>query len=678
MNFIEPDRLYFLIVPFLMMPLLAILGAAKRKQRLTMVLGVNANSPEAVHLSRTRRFWRYFFLVLAVVFAIFAFARPYLDARLLPFEDAGRDILVLFDVSRSMNAADIAPSRLRHGRFLLRQLSEKSRNDRFGVIPFAGRAYLSCPLTSDPVTFQEYVDELSTDSVPAGGTNLEEAFKTAIRAFEGSQSSSRAIILLTDGEELQGDLTPLMAELAKKKIPVFAVGFGDPVNGAVIPVEPGKDALVRDQQGKIVTSKLNEKLLSSLASATKGIYFRTSVTDPGVKELQTAIDKLDRQKRENIKTKLPVEEFPKALFLSLLFLFLFLLLSERKSVKKALLFPALCLLPGSVNGSDVPPAPKTEIAPLTIPGEPYELYNTARKLQLENNREYETLYRKLISDHPGLPALRSAAFHNLAVGVHNTCLKEGSEARKLLQQSQLQPALEGVTKALKSADGAEELYTNSVSGTDRLPGELAGNLNLLARERKELEKLKKQIEDLLKQQQKAQQQAQNAQQQNRSNPQNQQQRQQQQRSIDQAQKESQKLKEQAQQMKQSQMADAADKASRELQKASEAKKNRQDKKSSEHIGNALRELGKNAPSQKDQKDQKKGDSKENSSETQKNPSQDQPQQGSPQGTPEEKEKELQRKGAEQMLELMGEDDKKLRSAIKKQMRMNTPRIEKDW
>jgi Ca-activated chloride channel family protein len=153
-----------------------------------------------------------------------------------------------------------------------------------------------------------------------GGTNLEEAFKTALRAFEGSQSNSRAIILLTDGEELQGNLTPLISKLAQRKIPVFAVGFGDPVNGAVIPAEPGKGPLVRDRQGKIVTSKLNEKLLSSLASSTKGIYFRTSVTAPGVEELLAAINKLDRQKRDDLKTELPVEEFPKALFFSAFFL----------------------------------------------------------------------------------------------------------------------------------------------------------------------------------------------------------------------------------------------------------------------------------------------------------------------------------------------------------------------
>ena len=184
MNFIEPDRLYLLLVPCLLIPVLAVLGAAKRKKILGQLLGEKADSPEALHLSKARRVWRYIFLFLSLIFLIIGCARPFFDARLLPFKNTGRDLLVLCDVSRSMNSTDIAPSRLQHARFLLRQLADRHKEDRFGLIPFAGNAYLSCPLTSDSVTFKEYVDELSTDSVPLGGTNLERALKTALREMQ--------------------------------------------------------------------------------------------------------------------------------------------------------------------------------------------------------------------------------------------------------------------------------------------------------------------------------------------------------------------------------------------------------------------------------------------------------------------------------------------------------------
>ena len=315
MNFIEPDWLYLLIVPVALLPLLALIGNARRARRLSALLGANANAPGAVHLSRGRRFLRSLLLCAAVFFIVIACGRPYFYARLLPFEEKGRDLLILCDVSRSMNAADIAPSRLRHAQFLLHQLASRDRGDRLGLVLFAGNAYLSCPLTSDPVTFNEYVDDLSTDSVPAGGTNLERALQVALKAFEGSESANRAIILMTDGEELQGNIKAATEELVKRHIPVFALGFGDPVNGAVIPRVPGESPLIRDKNGKIVTTKLNEKLLSSLAAATEGIYIRTTATDSGFPQLQSAIDGLDRLSRKNVKHKLPVDEFPKALAL---------------------------------------------------------------------------------------------------------------------------------------------------------------------------------------------------------------------------------------------------------------------------------------------------------------------------------------------------------------------------
>lgn len=675
MNFIEPEWLYLLTVPFVLMPLLALIGSAKRKKRLTALLGNNANSPEAVRLSKTRRFWRVVLICLTVFFIVGACARPSFYAKLLPFEAKGRDLLVLCDVSRSMNAADIAPSRLQHARYLLQQLASRDKGDRFGLIPFAGDAYLSCPLTSDPVTFKEYVEDLSTDSVPAGGTNLEKAFQKALRAFEGSESKNRALILMTDGEELQGNIKELTAQLTKKNIPVFAVGFGDPVKGAVIPKAPGDPALVRDQQGNIVTSRLNEKLLSSLAAATRGVYIRTTAAESGLPQLESAINALDRRTRENTKTRLPVEEFPKLLGAALAALLVYLLLSERKSAALLLaLFPCFVW---SAPLQTPQKEPKKELLPpgkKVLPEDPESLYNQARKMQKNNKEGFEELYRKVISHKNSSPALRAMSFLNLGVEEHLRCRKNTGQALKQLQEQKIQEALKTLDSSLALADGAEELYSTSVTNSGETLKELAPNLDLLNRERKKIEELKKRMEELLKQQQKAQSQTRSARDQNKEKPRNEEQKNQQQRSIENAQKESSRLQQQSQQMKQKEMADAARKAGEELQKAAQAKKEGKDEKSSEHLEKALRALAGNNSEKKESADKnKEANSPQNQSQ------QPQQQQNSrPGNQPQQRPGSETRKGAEQMLELMGEDDKKLRSAIKKNMRMRRTQTEKDW
>ena len=687
MNFIAPDWLYLLILPLVLMPLLALIGRARRKERLNILLGANADSPEAVHLSRGRRLLRIILLCTAVFFIVIACGRPFFYAKLLPFEEKGRDLLVLCDVSRSMNAADIAPSRLRHAQFLLHQLAARDRGDRLGLILFAGNAYLSCPLTSDPVTFNEYVDDISTDSVPAGGTNLERALQVALKAFESSESGNRAIILMTDGEELQGSIKKVTEELVKRHIPVFAIGFGDPVNGSVIPRAPGESALIRDRKGKIVTTRLNEKLLSSLAAATKGIYIRTTATDSGFPQLQSAIDGLDRLSRENVKHKLPVEEFPKALAAALAALFAFLLLSERKSPAVPLsslllglsVFMALPGLEGAEKksvpllaekGKGSAPAPTV----ITEPKTPEETYNLARNMQISGNKGYEELYRKLISRLPADSPLRAKSFLNLGTGLHNDSRSLQKNIGEQLKQQRPAEALKTIKESLTLSDGAEELYSASVSGGAPPEKVLSSNLTTLFRERKALEELKKKIEELLKQQQKAQDQTASAQQQNQQKPRNQQQRQQQQQSINKAQQASKQLRDQAQQLKQSQLAQSAQKASQELQKASEAKKKGQDQQSFRHLEKALRELAK----QGGQQQKAEGSPPQNSRGTPEPPQSKAQQNARHTPAPGSMQKQENRKGAEQMLEMMGEDDKKMRSAIKQRQRMSRPQTERDW
>ena len=670
MRFTDPEWLYLLAVPLLLIPFGAFLAYRKRKKLVSLLLGKRPGAENALRLSTQRRFWRIFLLTVAVCLLIAAAAGPYFYSKLLPFEPKGRDLLVVCDVSKSMNSSDIAPSRLKHAKFLLRELASKSKNDRFGLAAFAGNAYLACPLTSDPVTFLEYAEELSTGSVPVGGTNLERALQVAEKAFAGSESSNRAIILLTDGEEVQGDTARAVAGLKKLKIPVFAVGFGDPVNGSVIPLEEGKNALVRDASGKVVTSRLNEKVLTAIARETGGIYLRTTVTDPGVVQLESAISNLGRSGTEKIKKQLPAEEFPKFIGAAAILLVIFLLLSERGGAKKALLLLLLCALTPGAKGSE---EPKKEAPALTLPENPAELYNLARKLQLENNPNCREVYEKLLKKVSVDSDEARMSFHNLGAAAHEECRAGLAEAQKDVAAQQLDEALKKLEQTSQKSDSAEEFYSRSVAGTGKLPEPLSANLTRLARDRKAIEELKKKIEELKKQQQKAQNQTQQAQKQNQSKPRNQQQRQQQQSSISKAKQEAEKLRDQAKDMQQEKLANAAEKSAKELEKAAEAKENKEDAKAQKHLENAMKELAnqeKKPQSEKD-KNEDKGSGKKQSPEKEKEKTAPRP------GEKADK-KPDSKMSAEQLLDLMGDEDKKLRSEIQKRQNMRRPKVEKDW
>jgi Ca-activated chloride channel family protein len=168
-------------------------------------------------------------------------------------------------------------------KYLLREIFKAFPHNRFGIVPFAGSAFLSCPLTADHTALNEALEDLSTESVPVGGTNIEKALQTAQKAFAGAEGSHRAVILFTDGDELSGNASAAVAGLKKEHIPVAVAGFGDPAVAA--PVPDGAGGVMRGADGKPAGSKLNENALRQLATETGGIYVRSLVDRTGFAEL---------------------------------------------------------------------------------------------------------------------------------------------------------------------------------------------------------------------------------------------------------------------------------------------------------------------------------------------------------------------------------------------------------
>ena len=202
MKFIHPQLFWLMLPAVTAVIVFGVLATRRRREALRRLLGSRAESPELLRLSMAKRRWRRFFLAAAACFLIAAAARPYWSTRWLPGKERGRDILVIFDVSKSMLATDLAPSRLDHAKFLLRDLVKENRGDRFALVAFAGEAFLACPFSSDAAAFDQYVDELSPDLVPVGGTDLEKALRTALAAFR-SAGGHRAVVNFTDGDDLK-------------------------------------------------------------------------------------------------------------------------------------------------------------------------------------------------------------------------------------------------------------------------------------------------------------------------------------------------------------------------------------------------------------------------------------------------------------------------------------------
>ncbi|MBR2364821.1 MAG: VWA domain-containing protein [Lentisphaeria bacterium] len=714
----------FWVVPVFI--ILFVMAWQKRKKLLTLYLGERSSDPAFVSLSPAARFWRMISLLLVLFFLFLAAARPFWGNRIMPYTGEGRDLLIVFDVSRSMLAQDVRPSRMEHAKYLVRELVKLNPTDRFGLIAFAGKAFLECPMTMDKTSFLQNVNDLDTTSIPVGGTNIEEALKTALSAFKAAESPHLAIILITDGDELTGESSRVVDEAIRKKIPLFIAGIGDPSQPAIIQIkdEKGNVKTLRDNKGNAVNSQLNEKQLGDLAARTGGIYVRSGTTSTGIAQLEARIKALDSFARESGKQYRPIERPLYPLAAALFFFFLFLLFPEKRRKGTVKLLPVLIgaglLLAGEevmaqAENTDTPsPVPAvaatgTDSAPvLPESTDPYILYNEAHNAQFEEKDfpKAEKLYQQAINFASDKEEIRSGACLNLGVLRHTAMRQDVLQGKELLQKQDLQKALEKVKEAIQKTEAIQELYKYGLLGATR--EKAAINQQLLLNEKREAEKLQKEIEELLKKQQQAQQNTQQA-----LNQQKQQQKQQDQQKKEQkkeetkqqtsrAQKSVEEMKDQAKKLDQKQMEQQAQKAENELKQAMDSLKKGEDKKAEKHLEEALKALGegkqdkdskngqdkqqdqKNKDNKKDQKDKDQKNPQQDpqqNQQTQQNPQQNPQQQQNRQEKAAKEEKgDYDKKQAEALLDLMQKEEKDLKDALKKRMLelYRDSKVEKDW
>ena len=230
-------------------------------------------------------------LSIALLFFCIGMSRPQIGATLKERQIKGAEIMVVLDVSNSMLAEDYSPNRLERAKLAISKLVDELQGDRIGLIIFAGESFVQLPITSDYVSAKIFLNSITTESVPVQGTALGEAIRTAIRGFTSESEHSRAIILITDGENHEDDPVAAARDAVDMGARVFCIGVGSP-EGKPIPMDGG---LLKDKDGNIVVTRLDEQTLRDIASAGQGLYVRAGNTEfglnPVIDEIRTLQDK---------------------------------------------------------------------------------------------------------------------------------------------------------------------------------------------------------------------------------------------------------------------------------------------------------------------------------------------------------------------------------------------------
>ena len=278
------------------------------------------------------RRWNAVLVVAVVLFAALAMAQPRWGFEWREVKHKGVDVMVLFDVSKSMLTEDVRPNRLTQAKYAVQDLLGKLRGDRIGLIAFAGTAFVQCPLTVDYEAFRLTLKDADTRIIPRGGTAIVVAIRTALKAFEASEGRDRAIVLITDGEETDGDALTAADEAAKAGVKIYAIGVGT-AEGELIPVrEEGKPMdFLKDREGKVVKSRLDEETLKQLALKTGGIYVRSAAGDFGIDTIyDKGIAQLQRKEYEARLQKQYFERFQWPLGMAFALLALESFVSDRR------------------------------------------------------------------------------------------------------------------------------------------------------------------------------------------------------------------------------------------------------------------------------------------------------------------------------------------------------------
>ena len=292
------DSAYFWLLCVLpVLIVLVFIGIRRRRYFLSLLGDEPVVRQVTSGVSTTKRFWKNLLLIAGVGFLIAALARPQMGVEKIRIQRKGVDIMVLLDTSLSMAAQDIKPDRLTRSKLWIGTLIDNLVSDRIGIIAFAGKAFLQCPLTMDYSACRMLLDILHVGTIPVQGTAMADAIRLAVESFPEKRGFYKVIILVTDGEDHEGKVLEAAEEAANEGVKIIAIGIGSEA-GEPLPLLDDQGlptGYKKDDRGDLVMSRLNREMLEAIALKTGGAYFGAT---PGSFEMSRIMHILGRMEKE--------------------------------------------------------------------------------------------------------------------------------------------------------------------------------------------------------------------------------------------------------------------------------------------------------------------------------------------------------------------------------------------
>ncbi len=329
LNFAQAQYLFLLLlIPFFFIFYAVMLKLRRRRIRR---FGDESLVKEIMPSSSVSKGWvKTVLFSAAFFFFVIGLSRPQIGAKLKEHQTKGVEIMIALDVSNSMLAQDYSPNRLERAKLSISRLVDKLRDDRIGLIVFAGNSFVQLPITTDYVSAKMFLNSISTESVPVQGTAIGDAINTAVRGFSAQSEKSRAVVIITDGENHEDDPVAAAKQAAELGVRIFTIGVGSP-EGQPIPVD---GELLRDRNGEIVVSRLDEKVLQDVAEAGNGVYVRAGNREFGLAPVVERIRQMDEEEFSSVIFEEFDEQYMYFFAIALVLLVIEMLIGERRAKKR--------------------------------------------------------------------------------------------------------------------------------------------------------------------------------------------------------------------------------------------------------------------------------------------------------------------------------------------------------
>ncbi|MDO4881555.1 MAG: VWA domain-containing protein [Capnocytophaga sp.] len=335
------EKFYFyllILLPILGVFFVLILLWRKKTQR------IFANKESLSKLAPERSYFKYWvkfcFFAIILFFIIIGLTNPKIGTKIETVKREGIDIVFAIDVSKSMLAEDVKPSRMEKAKHIVSEIINNLKGDRIAFVPYAGQAYAMLPLTSDYSAAKMFLQGLNTDMLSSQGTAVGDALQVSLEYFKSSTQASKLLIVISDGEDHEAGVSEVIDEIKDKGIRVYTIGLGT-TQGSTIPIkENGRTTFKTDREGEVVITKLNKELLEEMAKEGNGKYFDGSNTREVTNNIQKALNNIEKNEYESQIFSDYKDQFQWFLGIALFFLVLDVFISYKKTawVKKLNLF----------------------------------------------------------------------------------------------------------------------------------------------------------------------------------------------------------------------------------------------------------------------------------------------------------------------------------------------------